>query len=253
MVKWKHSFYHEKGTVAVLSIGICDDNQENRLSLRWLLENILESRKIEHIIYEFSSGETLLQWMERHQNEIDLLLLDIEMGKLNGMETAKLLRTNFESLQIVFVTGFSDYVFDGYGVDALGYLLKPAKREQLEAVLDRALARRCKDAKRIYSCHNGDIWYRIPHSEILYFESDRRKITCVTAKRNYSFYGKLDAVEQELTEADFIRIHQRYLVRAAAIRQVCGNEVQIEAHTLPISRSYHQQALLALTRSALED
>lgn len=236
----------------MISIAVCDDNQENRLSLRWLLESILENRNIDHAIYEFSSGETLLPWMEKHHNEIDLLFLDIEMGKLNGLETAKQLRASSDTLQIVFVTGFSDYVFDGYGVDALGYLLKPAKREQLESIISRTLTKRCKDAGQVYSCRNGDTWYRIPHKEILFFESDRRKVTCVTPDRSYEFYGKLDDVAQELAGSDFVRIHQRYLVRTDAIRQICGNEVQVDSHTLPISRSYHQQALLTLTRKALE-
>lgn len=237
----------------MMSIAVCDDNQENRLSLRWLLESILENRKIEYTIYEFSSGETLLPWMEKHRHEIDLLFLDIEMGTLNGMETARQIRVDNDILQIVFVTGFSDYVFDGYGVDALGYLLKPAKREQLETIISRALAKRCKDAGQVYSCRNGDIRYRIPYKEILYFESNRRKVTCVTQKRSYEFYGKLDEVAQELSGSDFVRIHQRYFVRSDAIRQICGNEVQVGEHTLPISRSYHQQALLTLTRSTLEE
>ena len=237
----------------MLSIAICDDNQENRLSLRWLMERILENRKMEHIIYEFSSGETLLPWMENHHNEIDLLFLDIEMGRVNGMETARMLRANNNNtLQIVFVTGFSDYVFDGYGVDALGYLMKPTKREQLETIISRTVTKLCRDADQTYSCHNGDIWYRIPQKEILYFESDRRKVNCVTQNRKYSFYGKLDEVAQELSGSDFVRIHQRYLVRADAIQQICGNEVQVGECTLPISRSYHQKALLSLTRSALE-
>ena len=236
----------------MLSIAICDDNHEDRLSIRWLMERILENRKMEHMIYEFSSGETMLPWMEKHRNEIDLLFLDIEMGKLNGLETAKKLRADNDTLQIVFVTGFPDYVFDGYGVDALGYLLKPAKREQLEELISRMLARRCRDAQRTYSCHYGDTWYRIPYKEILYFESDRRKVRCITANRSYEFYGKLDEVEQELDTAGFVRIHQRYLVQVNAIRCICGSEVQMEACTLPISRSYHQKALLALTRKTLE-
>lgn len=236
----------------MLSIAICDDQQESRLSLRWLLASILENRGIEHLLYEFSSGETLLTWMEKHRSEVDLLFLDIEMGRLNGMETARRLREHHEALQIVFVTGYSDYVFDGYSVDALGYLMKPARKEQLDALLSRVLTRLCRDAEHMYACRCGDVWYRIPHKEILYFESDRRKINCVTASREYSFYGKLDDVEQELTDSSFVRIHQRYLVRADAIRQICGSEVQVGTHTLPISRSCHQQALLSLTRSVLK-
>lgn len=236
----------------MISIAICDDNQDNRLSLRWLMESILENRKIKYVIYEFSSGETLLPWMDKHHNEIDLLFLDIEMKSLNGMETAQKLREHTDTLQIVFVTGFSDYVFGGYRVGALDYLLKPAKREQLEDILSRTLSIRFKDRVQTYCCHNGDTWYRIPYKEILYFESDRRKINCITTNRSYEFYAKLDEVTQELSTSDFIRIHQRYLVRADAIEQICGNEVQVGAHTLPISRAYHQQTLLALTRSALK-
>ena len=92
----------------MLSIGICDDSQDSRQSLKWLLEGILESKNTEHTIYEFSSGETLLAWIQKHPNEIDLLFLDIEMGEINGMETARQLRQRHPLLQMVFVTGYSD-------------------------------------------------------------------------------------------------------------------------------------------------
>ncbi len=236
----------------MLSIGLCDDQQESRTSLRWQLESVLEQRGIERTLLEFSSGETLLRWVEQHPNRLDLLFLDIEMGTLNGMEAARQLHASHPLLQLVFVTGFSDYVFDGYGVGALGYLMKPAKSSQLEELLDRTLAQLCRQTELAYTCRDAGGWYRIPHREILYFASDRRKITCVTQTHCYSFYGKLDDVAQELAGAGFVRIHQRYLVRAGAIRQICGSEVQVGSQTLPISRSCHQSALLALTRSVLE-
>lgn len=237
----------------MLSIGICDDSQDSRQSLKWLLEGILESKNTEHTIYEFSSGETLLAWIQKHPNETDLLFLDIEMGEINGMETARQLRQRHPLLQMVFVTGYSDYVFDGYGVGALGYLMKPAKREQLEEILTRSLGKLCRESGQVYSCRDGDRWFRIPAKEILYFESDRRKVNCVTRDQVYSFYGKLDQVAREVENWGFVRIHQRYLVRSAAIRQICGTEVTVGDKTLPISRSCHQAALLALTRTALEE
>ena len=73
------------------------------------------------------------------RGELDLVFLDIEMEGTNGMDTARALREADQSLQLVFVTGYSDYVFDGYEVGALGYLLKPAGAEELEKVLTRAL------------------------------------------------------------------------------------------------------------------
>ena len=111
----------------MLSIAICDDNQAARLSLRSALERLLETRREQARMLEFSSGEGLWSWLARHQGEVDLVFLDMEMGQLDGMETARRPRRDSAEIQLVFVTGFSPRVFDGYAVGALGYLLKPPK------------------------------------------------------------------------------------------------------------------------------
>ena len=178
--------------------------------------------------------------------------LDMEMGELDGMETARRLRAADAGLQLVFVTGYADRVFDGYSVGALGYLLKPPTAEQLEEVLDRAQAALVRDLDRAYICRSGDIRYRIPIANILYFVSDRRQVTCVTEGRDYTFYGKLDGVAEEVGDG-FVRIHQRYLVRSGAVDRIEGSEVVLrDGQRLPVSRSCQQSALLALTRAELE-
>lgn len=235
----------------MLRIGICDDNIDARLSLRWTLERILERRRMKGTFFEFSSGEGLLGWMEKHVGEVDLLFLDMEMHGLDGMETARRLRTRQNCLQIVFVTGYAEYVFDGYAVGALGYLLKPAKEAQLEDILNRCLAAMCRE-DQVFVCRSGETLYRIPRQSILYFQSDRRQILCVTGQRTYKFYGKLDQIAQEVGGA-FVRIHQRYLVRASAVERVEGCEVTVAGQPLPMSRSCQQEALMALTRNLLED
>ena len=192
----------------MLRIGICDDIYDARLVLRAALERVLEKRRVQGQFREFSSGEGLLRWLESHAGELDLVFLDMEMGELDGMETARRLRAADAGLQLVFVTGYAEHVFDGYSVGALGYLLKPPKAEQLEEVLDRAQAALVRDLDRAYICRSGDTHYRIPIANILYFVSDRRQVACVTAGREYTFYGKLDTVAAEVG-ADFVRIHQR--------------------------------------------
>lgn len=236
----------------MLRIGICDDVYDARLVLKGQLERALETGGWEGEFREFSSGEGLLGWLENHAGELDVVFLDMEMGELDGMETARRLRAADSDLQLVFVTGYADRVFDGYSVGAAGYLLKPAKADQLTEVLDRVHAALYRALDRAYICHNGDTRYRIPLRNILYFTSDRRKITCVTDDRDYTFYGKLDEVASELT-VGFARIHQRYLVRSAAISRIEGNEaVLVNGMRLPISRSCRDAALLAMTRSELE-
>lgn len=236
----------------MLRIGICDDLADARLVLRSLLERILESRKVQGQFFEFSSGETLLRWYDHHAGELDLMFLDMELHELDGMETARRLRAVDAGLQLVFVTGYAEHVFDGYSVGALGYLLKPPKQEQLEAVLDRAQTALYRDLERAYICRSRDTHYRIPNSNILYFASDRRQVQCVTESRSYTFYAKLDAVAAEVG-AEFVRVHQRFLVRAGAVDRIEGNEVVLQnGERLPVSRSCQRSALLALTRAELE-
>ena len=236
----------------MLRIGICDDSGEARIALRAALERALDRRQSEGSFFEFSSGEGLLRWLANHAGELDLIFLDLEMGELGGMETAKRLRAMDESLQMAFVTGYTDGVFDGYSVGALGYLLKPPRAEQLDSVLDRAAEALCRESDSVFICRSGDTLYRIPKKSILYFDSDRRLVTSVSTGREYVFYGKLDSVAQDAGPG-FVRIHQRYLVRAAAVERVEGGQVFLGGEALPVSRAHRANALTALARAALEE
>lgn len=229
----------------MLRIDICDDVQEARFALRCALERVLERQGEEAAFFEFSGGEGLLRWLDSHAGELDLVFLDLEMGELSGMETARRLRAADDGVQLVFMTGHAEGVFEGYSVGALGYLLKPPREDQMEPVLTRAL-------ERAYVCRSGDVRYRIPLEQILYFVSDRRRVTCVTARRDYTFYGKLDEVAAELG-GESVRVHQRYLVRAAAVERIEGAQVMVGGQALPVSHSCREQALLALTRAVLEE
>ena len=211
-------------------VGICDDSQEARLHLRARLERVLEPHRDMDRVLEFSSGEGLLRWVENHPGELNLIFLDMEMGQLDGMETARRLRQIEESLPLVFVTGYTEHVFEGYTVGALGYLLKPVREDQLKEVLSRAAAALLREEEEVYLCRCGDVTYRIPRKKILYFTSDRRQVTCVTTEKHYTFYGKLDQVEEELKDS-FVRIHQRYLVRTQAVQQISGSQVLVGGQT----------------------
>ena len=235
-----------------MQIGICDDNAGARLALRAALERAFDRRRSEGVFLEFSSGEGLLRWMEKHVGELELVFLDLEMGDLGGMETARRLREMDEGLQLAFVTGYTDGVFDGYAVGALGYLMKPPKPEQLDGVLDRAAEALARDFDATFICRKGDTLYRIPKKTILYFASDRRQVTCVSTARTCTFYGRLDEVERTVGDG-FIRVHQRYLVRAGAVDRLEGNQVFVGEDALPVSRACRSAALAALARTALED
>ncbi len=235
----------------MLRIGICDDSADARIALRAALERALDRRSGEASFFEFSSGEGLLRWMENHAGELELVFLDIEMGELDGMETARRLREADEGLGLVFVTGYTDYVFDGYSVGALGYLMKPPKQDQLDGVLNRAAEARLREGDQVFLCRSGETLYRIPKKRILYFASDRRQVSCVSDARTYVFYGKLDDVERDVGDG-FIRVHPRYLVRTGAVDRLEGSQIFVGDAAIPVSRACRSAALAALARSALE-
>lgn len=233
----------------MLRIAICDDETNARDALRFQLEKIL-IEDAEEIVYEFSSGTNAASWLKTHPGEIDLLFLDVEMKGLNGMETAKKIRTFDEQITLVFVTGYSDYVFDGYHVGALDYLMKPVAEEKLRQLIGRVRTRSAQEESRTFTLKNMDGKWRFRLLDILYFYSDRRKVTLVTAKGEYSFYARLDEIEEQLSP-DFVRIHQRYLINPAGVEYLGSESVTINGRVLPCSRRYREIALPKIARSLI--
>lgn len=107
----------------MLRIALCDDEQEARDQLRFQLEKSIYETD-EEIVYEFSSGETAVRWLKKHPGEIDLLFLDVEMKEMTGMEAAERIREFDKTILLVFVTGYSEYVFDGYRTGALAMVFR---------------------------------------------------------------------------------------------------------------------------------
>lgn len=229
-------------------IGICDDEQEARFALRCAVERLLERADIPSVLYEFSSAEGFLTWLSRHPNELDLVFLDIEMPDMSGMEAAGKIREKDAHLPLVFVTGYADYVFDGYTVGALDYLTKPLALPRLESVLRRVQALLYQREPETYTIQNKDGLFRVPLSHILYFMSDRRQVTLVTRARTLSFYAKLDDVERQLG-GDFVRLHRRYLANVGAVDSMEGDTVHIGPEDLPVSRGQKPAVLRAIADS----
>ena len=171
------------------------------------------------------------------------------------METAKKIRTFDQNLLIVFVTGFADYVFDGYSVGAMDYLMKPVSRGKLQSLLARVREKLGQEEAEEFIVKNTDGTYRFLKKEIRWFYSDKRKVMLVTDRGEYGFYAKLDEVEKQLKDGgeagQFVRIHQRYLVNTKWVDQIGSASVQIGGEELPISRAYKEAAVKKLAEAML--
>lgn len=240
----------------MLRIAICDDETAARDALRFQLEKIIDD-ETEEIVYEFSSGVNAEKWLRKYPGQIDLLFLDVEMNGMNGMETAEKIRAFDENLLIIFVTGYQDYVFDGYRVGALDYIMKPVGVRRLREVHDRVKHILKERMQKTFIVKNSDGVYRFQYDDIFYFYSDRRLVNLVTVRGIYPFYEKLDVLEEKLGNS-FVRIHQRYLVNGKKVLHIGRTSLDIlgqdrQLQTLPISRALKETASTKLARMMLAD
>lgn len=237
----------------MIRIAVCDDESDVRDALRFQLEKVLDE-KTEEIVYEFSDGQSASNWILKHPGEIDLLFLDIEMKHQNGMETAKLIRKQDKHISFVFVTGYSEYVYEGYEVEAIGYFIKPITLPQLKNLMNRIRRKlRAEDETAAFCFKNADGTYRISKADILYLESEKRQIHIVTALQRYSVYGKLDELQKEFEEDGFVRIHNRYLVNTRHVQHIGSDGVWIGNTGLPLSRSHKKEAVSLIARRMIKE
>jgi DNA-binding LytR/AlgR family response regulator len=139
---------------------------------------------------------------------------------------------------IVFITSSAEYVFSGYEAKAFRYILKTDLENAFDRILSECLAELKKQATDFFTVKTASFVKNIPLDEIYFFESKLRVIIVHTKNEEISFYGKLDNIEKELTEKDFIRIHQSFLVNASKIKTLNKETAELTCGTrLPISKS----------------
>ena len=229
-----------------MKIAICDDEDIQLELLKKMVSDWAFEKQEEIRFYTYHSAEQLLfAWEE--QLGIDVLLLDIQMSGMNGMELARKLRKKREEVPIIFITGIKDYVFEGYSVDAISYILKPIQKEQFEQALEKAAARREKEEEYLFIKDAGSI-EKIRVKDIIYIESighDSYIYTADGIKRNQIGIHEL---EQRLNEKRqlFVKNHRSYLVSISKIASINKREMIMEDGTrLPIARGKWEQVNLA--------
>ncbi|MEZ3437018.1 MAG: LytTR family DNA-binding domain-containing protein [Lachnospiraceae bacterium] len=230
----------------MLELAICDDEKIYRNDLRKILGTGLELSGIDYRITEFSCGEELI----KNFRCCDIVFLDIEMGALNGVETAKRLRAVNRQCVIIFVTSHPDFVFQGYEVRALNYIMKPYEPSKIVSVLHTALEELEISSEKYYIVEQRSGSIRVPLNKVKYIFSERRLLHMVTDEEVHTFYGKLGDMEVSFGES-FVRVHSRYLVNIRYVEKVDGNAVLVCGECLPVSRSCRQSLSIAFAKYML--
>ncbi|MGI6254400.1 MAG: LytR/AlgR family response regulator transcription factor [Acutalibacter sp.] len=227
-------------------IAVCDDQQEDRQLVQELALEWAKSRGFDVEVRQFSSGDAFLfQYTE--DKAWDILLLDVEMPGCSGVELAKQVRRKNKLTQIVFVTGYSDYIAEGYDVSALHYLLKPVNREKLFSVLNRAVERLKRDGRSLLLELPEEL-VRVPLYQVEYLEVRQNYVTVHTAETAYTVKKTLTAMERELDDR-FFRVGRSFILNLSKVQKVTKREaVLLSGETVPLPRGGYD----ALNRAIIQ-
>ena len=218
-------------------VAIVDDSTKDAEFVQGILKNWAEQRQADIRAEVFPSAETFL-FRYADEKAWDILLLDIEMGAMDGVTMAKRVRQDNEAVQIVFITGYSDYIAEGYEVAALHYLMKPVNKEKLFTVLDRAMEKRKQEARCLNLEAYGEM-VRIPFYEIRFLDVHQNYVT-VHAKEDYTVKRTLGEFEKELDER-FHRVGRAMILNLKFIQRVTKTEVHLSDGTvLPLPRGAYE-------------
>ena len=218
-------------------IAICDDSDADRQYLAGLVTKWAANTEYTVQTVLFPSAENFL-FHYAEQNDFDILLLDIELGDMDGVTMAKKLRQNNDTIQIVFITGYSDYIAEGYEVTALHYLMKPVKQEKLLSVLDRAVEKLAKNEK-VFNIEVSGEMVRVPVYQIRYADVFGNYVT-IHALEDLKVKMTLGQLEKELDDR-FFRVSRSVVVNLTQISRVTKTEIRLNDGTsIPLPRGAYE-------------
>ncbi len=214
-------------------IVICEDDITQRAFLRECILKSLEGISSQIELFEFNSGEELL---ESNLEGIDIFFLDIKMLKLTGMDVAKIIRETNDTSEIIFITSIVDYIQEGYKVRAYRYLLKPIDFGDLNESILSCISDIIKKRENFMLIENKGITNKILINSIMYIEVRKKVLTIHTKNDIYYTKNSMDKIELELEKYNFFRCHKSYLINLEYIQFICKNAVVINDEDIPVSK-----------------
>ncbi|MEK3924021.1 LytR/AlgR family response regulator transcription factor [Paenibacillus sp. FSL K6-2393] len=224
----------------MLKVAVCDDVPV----LAEVIENlILEYDSSIFEIDVFNNPFRLIEFLK--SNTYDLFILDIEFGNISGIEIAEAIRENNLTCPIIFITSFNEYMERAFKVNTFDYILKPVTKDKLYPALNRTIKYLDIDDSKFTFTFNK-IFYSLSHSEIIYFEKNKRRVLIHTASDTYETLLQTNALLSKIND-NFVQVHTSYIVNARHIKKVSSNSITAnldETRTveIPMSRKFIDSA-----------
>lgn len=235
----------------MINICIVEDEIDQAQQLHGFIRDYEKAHNTAFCITKLSDG---LDLVEGYSGQFDIILLDIQMKHMNGMDAAERVRQLDKDVVIIFITSTVQYAVQGYAVDALGYVLKPVSPAAFEKLLEKSIERVNSSKERTYiKIAVDDKQLKLACDDITYIESSRNNVIVHCSNGDaHTTLGPLKKFEELLANKGFSKCHNAYLVNLALVDAIQKEEVLLlNGTSLPISRAKKKEFMSALTEDII--
>ena len=227
----------------MIRIAMVEDEAAVREQLQGYIQRYTRQYGTEFAVTEFSDGMEIL---DAYRPVYDIILLDVEMKHLDGMETARRIRELDRDVVLLFITNMAQYAIKGYAVGALDYLLKPVPYFAFSQQLQKAEEKLRRRARHYLAVPVEGGLRRLDTAQIYYMESEGHRVHFYTEEGEFSAPGALKTFEEKLADLPFARCNSGYLVNLAQVKSVQQGLAQVGPYELQVSRPKRKSFLAAL-------
>jgi DNA-binding LytR/AlgR family response regulator len=224
---------------------ICEDEEKFVTELSDLLVRYFAEQDLPLRVTSFKNGQELI---EQYPVDVDLIFLDIQMDKMNGLLAAEKIRKRDATVSIIFLTSLVQHALEGYKYNAVNYIIKPIKYVRLKYEMDKWLTQNQKNDREYLLIENDTGKYKVRLQTLSYIETYNRNLMLHTDTENILSYKKMKDMEAELSKHSFVRCHSGYLVNLFFIKRVEKLEIElINGEFIPISQLKRKTVMEKLT------
>ena len=227
----------------MIRIAMVEDEAAVREQLQGYIQRYTRQYGTEFAVTEFSDGVEIL---DAYRPVYDIVLLDVEMKHLDGMETARRIRELDRDVVLLFITNMAQYAIKGYAVGALDYVLKPVPYFAFSQQLQKAEEKLRRRARHYLAVPVEGGLRRLDTAQIYYMESEGHRVHFYTEEGEFSAPGALKIFEEKLADLPFARCNSGYLVNLAQVKSVQQGLAQVGPYELQVSRPKRKSFLAAL-------